>query len=236
MHWLESLLSKPAREVAKSAHLPAPLIARLKSGKPTTLSTRSRKSLYNAHRRNQYATLRKAGVTAAEARKYQTLEPNKLLRYVDMRWRDYEPSEALDVLTLPESQYDKYMTLRDSGATIRQAEDFSTLSTTKVKDFSRQFLDIAETLAKGNGIKVEDILKGMRLSTKVIYDWDAYISLRQRQHWVPLKRDTEVQPGKRALDYQRVPHDSEQYRLWAEYRDGKRPYARDYQKDVDIDL
>jgi hypothetical protein len=236
MHWLESLLQKPAREVAKSAHLPAPLIARLKSGKPTNLSPRSRKSLYNAYRRNNYATIRKSGHSAQEARNQQYLSPDKLLKYIDARWREFEPSEAKSLLTLPEPQYDSYVKLRDSGATIEQAEEFSTLAKKESDRIADRFMEIAQTLSKGNGIKVEDIIHGMRYSTRVLYDWDVYISKRNSQHWTPLRREKKVAPGQRVIRQVPIDHNTQQYQMWKDYRDGKRPYARDYEKDSDLDV
>jgi hypothetical protein len=58
--WRKALLRRGAGAVAKAAHLPLPLVKRVKAG-TAKLTPKSERKLYNAHRKIQYARLRHAG-------------------------------------------------------------------------------------------------------------------------------------------------------------------------------
>jgi hypothetical protein len=66
--WRVALLRKGAGVVAKRAHLPLPLVKRIKAG-TAKVSARTEQKLFNAHRAIRYHALRRAGVEPRTARR-----------------------------------------------------------------------------------------------------------------------------------------------------------------------
>jgi len=217
--WLsEALTLDSAGGLQSRTGIPAPVIARAARGE-ATLSPASRASLYNAYRadvrHDQYTAARMVeGVTSAEARKISSYGQSRYDKYMALRDADKRTQdEAARASQFPSERLDKYRELRNAGMWVREAEQGSRQEQAEVRDAARELRDIARQIAKGNAVKIDDVLRGMSYSDRTISDWEQYIRRRKSQHWVP-QRQVKGAPGL----YKREPKGTKALRNWERRR------------------
>lgn len=186
------------------------------------MSPASAAKLYSAYRadlrRDQYTALRmsvdkegKPLVSAAEARKVSAYGPDRFEKYQRLRDDDKRTAdEAARASRMPEQQLAKYRELRNSGMWVTEAEAGSKQPAAEVKDAAAELKEIARAIAKGNGVRLRDVMRGMSFSDRTVKDWEEYIRRRKAARWVP-QRQVEGAPGL----YKREPKSSKAYRRWA---------------------
>lgn len=142
------------------------------------------------------------------AEKLRSYSPEKFENYLIAR-EALQPNESLYIVKkYNDLQRVNYLTLRYNGVSQMQAIDMiekEKASTEKIMRIAKKTLDIAKTLAKGNAVELENILKGVRRSDKTTDDWEVYVKMRQKQNWRPVRLD--LKTGR----YIKLEKDSEEY-------------------------
>jgi hypothetical protein len=161
--WRKALLRRGAGAVAKAAHLPLPLVKRVKAG-TAKLSPKSERKLYNAHRKIQYARLRHAGADSKLARRESSLRDTVVV--------------------------DKRILLIKSGANDLNLDAYQNKPMTEVRDLAKRYQEairlIQENKRRTTRAKdvprIKDIASGIRRSGRIwaIEDLERYVEPYRR--------------------------------------------------------
>lgn len=79
---------------------------------------------------------------------------------------------------------DQTAKLRACGANKREAQDIAmAVPPDRVESYAETYLRYAKRIAKGNGVPLEHVLKGMAKSDRTLDDWDLYVKARKTERW-----------------------------------------------------
>jgi len=186
------LNSYDKRNIQKISRIPVPLLNRLERGEAVRLSPSTKKRIRQAVSKINMGELKQSfpDLPSPDLQKISRYTPERFFKAVQVLSQDKNIPEAVEASELKAEEFAKYSFLRSRG--IRHDESFTMLSDSwdSIKELGDKTLHYAKILAKGNGVKLEYILKGMAKSKdKTAHDWEHYVSLRKRQKWIPIRKD-----------------------------------------------
>lgn len=217
MSYKSYLKRTKAEIIAQQLSIPLPQAKAYKK-RPATASKALKRKAYNKYKQAQYKKLRKIA-SPIEAKAVQKLTPKHIINYGWMRRRGFSHEEALRMA--PDPYYLNYRAMRAAGVTIALAELHRNDNAAIVGALIDKHLQIAQTLAQQNGVRLAHILRGMRYSDKTTGDWVAYTKMRKRQNWEPVAWQAKEK------QYVKIDRSSKRYRSWIDYKKGKRRYISD---------
>jgi hypothetical protein len=189
LEWIASRFSPSV--IAKAISIPASTVKKVLASKNRKTKTYHKiENFYSRVVRSEvrkYEYEGKKKFSSKEADRIRSFSPDRFDKLESMLRNEFSASESIRTSKMPAQEFSNYLTLRTNGVSIADAEINYDQAPKKILKIAKSYLDVAKILAKGNRVKLEHILKGIRYSDRTVDDWDQYIEARKQQKWKPLR-------------------------------------------------
>lgn len=180
------------REIQKVSKIPVPLLNRLERGEAVRLSPSTKNRIRQALIKINYSELKKKFPDNSPKELYTIARytPERYLKSIYVLSKEATPAEVAQASALNTEEFAKYQYLREHGVRHDESVFMSDMPWDELRKTGELNLHYAKIIARGNGVPLKYILKGMAKSPdKTSADWEHYVSLRKRQKWIPIRKD-----------------------------------------------